>query len=92
MKKAIKEVVGGFTSLVIGMKITIREFFKPSVTVHYPHQALTIPPRFRGHIELVRDSRPANPSALPASCASAHVQAIAFPSKVRSSMALKRNR
>jgi NADH-quinone oxidoreductase subunit I len=61
MKNAIKEVVSGLVSLVIGMKITLREFFRPSVTVHYPHQALTIPPRFRGHIELVRDPETGKP-------------------------------
>jgi NADH-quinone oxidoreductase subunit I len=55
MMKAIKEVVGGFNSLVTGMRITLGQFFKPTVTVHYPHQTLKIPPRFRGHIELVRD-------------------------------------
>jgi NADH-quinone oxidoreductase subunit I len=37
------------------MKITLGQFFKPIVTVQYPHATLKIPPRFRGHIELVRD-------------------------------------
>jgi NADH-quinone oxidoreductase subunit I len=55
MSNPFKEVVGGFISLLTGMKITITEFFKPTVTVQYPHQTLKIPPRFRGHIELVRD-------------------------------------
>ena len=40
------------------MRITIGQFFKPTVTVQYPHQTLKIPPRFRGHIELVL--RPGN--------------------------------
>jgi NADH-quinone oxidoreductase subunit I len=55
MKNAFKEIVGGFNSLVTGMRITIGQFFKPIVTVQYPHETLKIPPRFRGHIELVRD-------------------------------------
>lgn len=55
MKKTIKEVAGGLKSLAVGMRITLGQFFKPTVTVHYPHETLTIPPRFRGHIELVRD-------------------------------------
>src|SRR5262245_13641530 len=55
MKRALREIFSGFNSLVTGMRITIAQFFKPTVTVHYPHQALKIPPRFRGHIELVRD-------------------------------------
>lgn len=55
MKNTFKEIIGGLNSLVTGMRITIGQFFKPTVTVHYPHQTLNIPPRFRGHIELVRD-------------------------------------
>ena len=55
MKRLLKEFATGFNSLVTGMRITIAQFFKPTVTVHYPHEALKMPPRFRGHIELVRD-------------------------------------
>ncbi|HEY5909814.1 MAG TPA: NADH-quinone oxidoreductase subunit I [Verrucomicrobiae bacterium] len=55
MKKAFLEVYYGFKSLLIGMRITIGQFFKPIVTVQYPHATLKIAPRFRGHIELVRD-------------------------------------
>lgn len=55
MFKAIKEIFTGFYSLITGMRITIGQFFKPTVTVHYPHETPTIPKRFRGHIELVRD-------------------------------------
>ncbi len=55
MKNALKEVYVGFKSLLIGMRITLEQFFKPKVTVQYPHETLNIPPRFRGHIELVRD-------------------------------------
>ena len=55
MKNALKEIATGFNSLVTGLRITMGQFFKPSVTVQYPHETLPIPPRFRGHIELVRD-------------------------------------
>jgi NADH-quinone oxidoreductase subunit I len=55
MKNAIKEFFTGFNSLVTGMRITLGQFFKPTVTVHYPHESLKMPARFRGHIELVRD-------------------------------------
>jgi len=55
MKNAFKEIVSGFNSLVTGMRITMGQFFKPAVTVQYPHETLPIPARFRGHIELVRD-------------------------------------
>ncbi len=55
MSNPIKEVYDGFKSLVTGMRITIGEFFKPTITVQYPHESLKMPARFRGHIELVRD-------------------------------------
>lgn len=55
MKNALLEFYTGLKSLFIGMGITIGQFFKPTVTVHYPHETLKIPARFRGHIELVRD-------------------------------------
>lgn len=55
MKNALKEILGGAKSLLIGMRITIGQFFKPTITVHYPHETLKIPRRFRGHIELVLD-------------------------------------
>jgi NADH-quinone oxidoreductase subunit I len=55
MYKRLKEIFSGFYSLVTGMRITMGQFFKPSVTVQYPYETLPIPARFRGHIELVRD-------------------------------------
>jgi len=48
----IKETVLGFWSLLTGMRITIKEFFSPTITTHYPRQTLPIPKKFRGHIEL----------------------------------------
>ena len=55
MKNSLKEIATGFNSLVTGMRITLGQFFKPTVTVQYPHESLKMPERFRGHIELVRD-------------------------------------
>jgi NADH-quinone oxidoreductase subunit I len=55
MKNVVSEVYSGLKSLFIGMRITISEFFKPIVTVQYPHESLKMSARFRGHIELVRD-------------------------------------
>jgi len=55
MLKALKELYLGFVSLLVGMKVTLEQFFKPTVTVHYPRQALKMPKRYRGHIVLVRD-------------------------------------
>jgi NADH-quinone oxidoreductase subunit I len=55
MRKSLKSIAVGFNSLITGMRITLGQFFKPTVTVHYPHETLKMPERFRGHIELVRD-------------------------------------
>ena len=51
-KNPFSEVVGGFVSLLTGMSITLKQFFKPTVTVQYPHQALKMPARYRGNIIL----------------------------------------
>jgi len=51
----LKEVISGTWSLFVGLGITIRYFFQPVVTVQYPYQTLPMAPRFRGHIELVKD-------------------------------------
>ncbi len=55
MKGYFKEIYTGAKSLVVGMNITFRQMFVPVVTVQYPHESLTMTPRFRGHIDLVRD-------------------------------------
>lgn len=55
MKRALIELLTGLWSLVTGMRITLQQFFKKDVTVRYPHEALKMPKRFRGHVVLVRD-------------------------------------
>jgi len=55
MKRALLDLLSGFGSLLTGMRITLQQFFKPPVTVHYPHESLKMPARYRGHILLVRD-------------------------------------
>ncbi len=54
------QIFGGLWSLLVGMGITFREFFSPTVTVQYPYQKLTMTARYRGHIELIAgpDGRP----------------------------------
>ena len=68
MKRALHELITGFGSLLTGMRITLRQFFQPQVTVHYPHEALKMPARYRGHIILVRD--PATGKSLCVACKS----------------------
>ncbi len=53
MNQYWNDVFGGAKSLVVGLSITAKEFFKPVVTEQYPHEVPTMKPRFRGHIELV---------------------------------------
>ena len=47
------EIFSGLWSLFIGMSVTFREFFSPTVTVQYPYERLTMTARYRGHIELI---------------------------------------
>jgi NADH-quinone oxidoreductase subunit I len=55
MKPHLRNLLEGFGSLLTGMRITLTEFFKPSITLQYPREALKMPARYRGHIVLVRD-------------------------------------
>ncbi len=49
------EIINGLISLFIGMGITFKEFFSPTVTVEYPYETLKMCDRYRGHIELLGD-------------------------------------
>lgn len=49
------DIITGALSLLSGMWITIKAFFRPVVTVQYPRQVIEITPRFRGHTKLVAD-------------------------------------
>jgi NADH-quinone oxidoreductase subunit I len=60
MRNLARDCLLGLKSLFVGMKLTITQFFGKSVTVHYPRETLPMPERFRGHIELVRDTETGN--------------------------------
>jgi len=47
-----KELFTGTKSLFVGLGITIKQMFKPVVTLQYPHESVKMTPRYRGHIEL----------------------------------------
>jgi NADH-quinone oxidoreductase subunit I len=49
------EIYHGLISLFVGMGITFKEFFKPTVTVSYPYETLTMCDKYRGHIELIEN-------------------------------------
>lgn len=55
MTAYIKEIISGTWSLFVGLGITIVYFFKPVVTLQYPHETVPMTPRYRGHIDLVWD-------------------------------------
>lgn len=55
MMTAIRETLGGFKSLLVGMRITASEAAKPTLTVQYPRETVKMPDRFRGHVKLVLD-------------------------------------
>ncbi len=64
MSRYINELVGGTWSLFVGMGITIKNFFQPVVTEQYPHYVPTMPARYRGHIDLVRDPETGEPKCI----------------------------
>jgi NADH-quinone oxidoreductase subunit I len=55
MKRFFK-TINSLWSLVIGLKITGVELFKPWLTVHYPRQEVQNLASYRGHIELVPEA------------------------------------
>jgi len=55
MVSYLKEILVGFGSLLGGMAVTIRYFFKPIVTVQYPREKIIMTPRYRGHTQLAID-------------------------------------
>jgi NADH-quinone oxidoreductase chain I len=55
MMNYFKDIAVGFYSLLAGMAVTIRYFFKPIVTVQYPRQKLEMSPRYRGYPQFIID-------------------------------------
>jgi NADH-quinone oxidoreductase subunit I len=58
------DIVTGSKSLVTGLAITAREFFRPVVTEQYPWEVPTMTPLFRGHIELIGNSETGQPNCV----------------------------
>lgn len=56
MIRYLTDVIEGFWSLLVGMAITIRYFFKKPVTVIYPKERIRIH-RFKGPISFVVDEK-----------------------------------
>ncbi len=61
----IAKKVASMWSLIVGLKVTTKNFFQPQVTVHYPRQSVDNLGTFRGHIELVgQPKEPATPRCI----------------------------
>ena len=55
MMTYFKDIVTGSWSLCVGMWIVLKHAFRRPVTVQYPYEAVTLPARYRGHIQLKFD-------------------------------------
>lgn len=55
MSGYFQELFTGSKSLLVGLGITFKYMLKPVITLQYPHKSLKMTPRFRGHIDLIRD-------------------------------------
>ncbi|GBE12052.1 NADH-quinone oxidoreductase subunit I [bacterium BMS3Bbin14] len=64
MSEYWNDIFGGTKSLLVGLGITAREFFKPVVTEQYPWEVPVMTPRFRGHIELVKNAETGKPNCV----------------------------
>jgi NADH-quinone oxidoreductase subunit I len=49
----VGSILGGFRSLLTGMRITLRESFRKPVTLTYPHKKPEISEAYRGTVDLV---------------------------------------
>lgn len=49
------DIITGLKSLAVGLQITNKEFLTKPITLQYPHEAVKMTPRYRGHIELIKD-------------------------------------
>jgi NADH-quinone oxidoreductase subunit I len=64
MSDYFRELFSGAKSLAVGLGITFKYMLKPVVTLQYPHESLRMPPRFRGHIELLGDVETGEPKCV----------------------------
>lgn len=55
MSGYFRDLFDGTKSLAVGLGITFKYMVSPVVTLQYPRQTVPMAPRFRGHIDLVRD-------------------------------------
>ena len=64
MNSYLSDIIIGGKSLVTGLAITAREFFRPVVTEQYPYEVPIMTPLFRGHIELIGNEETGQPNCV----------------------------
>lgn len=89
MVKKIKQTFTDLWSLVVGLKVTGKNFFQPQLTVHYPRETVDTLDGYRGHVELVpKKNDPFNPICIacgtcakicPSNCITLHVKKVTEP-------------
>jgi NADH-quinone oxidoreductase subunit I len=61
----LSQTIKGLWSLVVGLKVTGIEFFKPKLTVHYPRKEVDNLGTYRGHCDLVaKENDPYTPKCI----------------------------
>ncbi len=100
MGSYFSEIFLGLKSLVIGLGITAKEFFKPVVTVSYPYETIKMSERYRGHIELIEDEE-GKPKcvacgmcqrACPSGCISLASKSVEYEVEVKGEMKTKKKK
>jgi len=51
--RIIKKTINGIYNLLLGMRVTIKYFFKPAITLQYPKERWEMPERSRGMVGLI---------------------------------------
>ncbi len=64
MSRYWNDIFVGSKSLITGLLITFKEFFKPVVTEQYPWEVPEMTPLFRGHVELIANEETGKPNCI----------------------------
>jgi NADH-quinone oxidoreductase subunit I len=60
----IKEILKGFNSLLVGMRVTMANMFIKPHTVQWPRETAPLPPLFRGHIMMIANEKTGFPKCI----------------------------
>ncbi|NIM04234.1 MAG: NADH-quinone oxidoreductase subunit I, partial [Armatimonadetes bacterium] len=55
-KGLLADIIGGAWSLIVGLRVTLKCWLEPKITVQYPfRESLALSPRYRGRMLHLRD-------------------------------------